>query len=93
MIKKCIASNLIILFFINSLRCTSYNQIGIDDKNEIEEAREIRLTTVDNKDYILTNIRVQDSIISGNQWVQNKYMERRSEFETDQIVNLQKLSD
>ena len=89
MIKKSIASILIILIFINSIGCVSYKPIGIVDKNEIEEAREIRLTTVDNKEYILTNVLVEDSVLSGNQWVQNKIMERRIEFSAAQILYIE----
>ena len=89
MIKKCIASILIILIFINSIGCVSYKSAGIDDKNEIEEAKEIRLTTVDNKEYHLTNITVTDSTISGNQWLENKTMEGRIEFPTEQILKIE----
>ena len=60
MIKKCIASILIILIFINSIGC-SYNAVRKDDINSIEEAGKIKLTTVDNKEYILKNVTVTDS--------------------------------
>jgi len=89
MIKKSIASILILLIFINSIGCFSYKPIGIDDKNEIERAREIRLTTVDNKEYILQNFTVTDSTISGNQRVENYVSERKIEFQVDQISKIE----
>jgi len=89
MIKKSIASILIILIFINSIGCVSYIPAGIGDKSEIEEARVIRLTTVDNKEYVLTKVTVTDSVLSGNQWVQNKIMERKIEFPVDQISKIE----
>ena len=89
MIKRSIASILIILIFINSIGCMSYEQIRTDDKNEIEKANMIRLTTVNNKKYFLKNITATDSTISGNQWVQNKIMKRRIEFSFDQISKIE----
>ena len=90
MIKKTIASILILIIFINSIGCmVSYKQIGINKYDEIEEAREIRLTTVDNKEYILRNVRIEGSIISGNQWVQNEISERRIKFSVDQISKIE----
>ena len=89
MIKKCIASILIILIFINSIGCSSYNAVRKDDINLIEEGGKIRLTMVDNKEYILKNVMVEDSIISGNQWVPNIYLEKRSEFSVDQVSKIE----
>ena len=89
MIKKSIAYILIFLIFINSIGCTSYKQIRMDDKEKIEKAREIRLTTVTNKEYILRNFIMTDSTISFNQWVQNKYSWRRIEIPTDQILYIE----
>ena len=83
------ASILILLIFINSIGCASYIPAGINDKNEIEEAREIRLTTVDNKEYHLVNVMVEGSVISGNQWLENKIMERRIKFPVDQIAKIE----
>jgi hypothetical protein len=89
MIKKSIASILIILIFINSIGCTSYNAVKKDDINSIEEAGKIKLTTVDNKEYILKNVTVTDSTISGNQLVQNYVSERKIEFQVDQIAKIE----
>ena len=89
MIKKSISGILIILILINSTGCASYKQIETDDKNEIEKSREIRLTTVDNKEYQLVNVMVEDSTISGNQWIQNKITERRIKFSFDQIAKIE----
>ena len=89
MIKKSIASILVILIFINSIGCVSYKSAGIDDKNEIEKAGEIKLTTADNKEYILQNVTVTDSTISGNQRVQNYVSERKIEFQVDQISKIE----
>ena len=44
---------------------------------------------VDNKEYILKNVMVEDSIISGNQWVPNIYLEKRSEFSVDQVSKIE----
>ena len=89
MFKKAIASILIILIFINSIGCVSYKSAGIDDKNEIEKAGEIKLTTVDNKEYILKNVTVTDSTISGNRRVENYVSERKIEFQVDQISKIE----
>jgi hypothetical protein len=88
-IKKSIASILIVLIFINSVGCMSYNQLGINDKNKIEEAEEIILTTVDNKKYILTNVVVQDSVLSGDQWVENNMRKISREFSAEQILSIE----
>ena len=89
MIKKSIASILIVLIFINSIGCTSYRDIKKEDKNEIEKAMVVKVTTVDDKEYILTNVTVIDSVISGNRCLENKIMERRIEFPVDQIAKIE----
>jgi len=67
----------------------SYNQLGINDKNEIEEAEEIILTTVDNKKYTLTNVIVQDSVLSGDQWVENKMRKISRDFPVEDILYIE----
>ena len=76
MIKRSIVIILVILIFINSMGCMSYHAIRIEDKNEIEKAKEIKLTTLDDKEYHLRNVKIEGSRISGDQLVENKIMER-----------------
>jgi hypothetical protein len=92
MIKKCIASIFIILIIINSIGCMSYYKITTDDKNRIEKADKIRLTTVDKKVYQLRNVKIEGSKIFGNQWVENKnlkFMKIRREFSAEQILYIE----
>ena len=87
MIKKSIASILIILISINSIGCMSYHKIRIDDQNKIEEADEVRLTTVNNKKYQLRNVKIEGSKIFGDQWVNNEKIMR--EFSAKQILYIE----
>jgi hypothetical protein len=65
MIRKGIASILIILILINSIGCYSYSQIKKEDTEKIEEYGEAKITTIDDKVYILTDVEIQESILKG----------------------------
>ena len=87
MIKKSIASILIILIFINGIGCMSYHAIKIDDQNKIEEADEVKLTTVNKIEYHLRNVKIEGSKIFGDQWVNNEKIMR--EFSAKQILYIE----
>ena len=92
MIKKSIASILIILIFINGIGCMSYHAIKIDDQNKIEEADEVKLTTVNKIEYHLRNVKIEGSKIFGNEWVETnskRLMKIRREFSAKQILYIE----
>ena len=65
MIKKSIASVLIILILINSIGCYSYSQIKKEDTEKLWADDEVKITTIDEKVYILTDVEIQGSILRG----------------------------
>ena len=65
MIKKSIASILIILILINSIGCYSYNQIKKEDTEKLKEDNEVKITTIDEKVYILHDVQIIGSILKG----------------------------
>lgn len=66
MIKKSIASILIILILINSIGCYSYSQIKKEDSEELEVDDEVKITTLDEVVYILVDVEIQGSILKGH---------------------------
>ena len=60
-----IASILIILILINSIGCYSYNHIKKEDSEKIEEDDEVKITTIDEKVYILTDVTIRESEVKG----------------------------
>ena len=69
MIKKGIASILIILILINIVGCYSYNSIITYDTVRIEKGEKFRVTTSDGTVYYLTDVEVTKSIIKGKEKV------------------------
>ena len=65
MIKKSIASILILLIFINSIGCYSHNQIRKWDSEKLKGADEVKITTIDKKVYILTDVKIEGSEVKG----------------------------
>ena len=66
MIKKSIASILIILIFINSIGCWSYSQINSTiDTSEFKKNDRVKITTIDGRVYILTNVTIEGSELKG----------------------------
>jgi len=65
MIKKSIASILIILILINSIGCYSYNQIKKEDTEKLWADDEVKITTIDEKVYILTDVTIEESEVKG----------------------------
>ena len=65
MIKKSIASILIILISINSIGCYSHNQIRKWDSEKLKEADEVKITTNDEKIYILTDVTIEGLEVKG----------------------------
>jgi len=65
MIKKSIASILIFLILINSIGCYSYNQIMKEDTKKIEENDKVRITTLDEKVFVLTDVTIEGSEVTG----------------------------
>jgi len=90
MIIRSIASILIMLIFINSLGCAfTYHPIQLEDKNTIEKAKRIKLTTVDNREYILREVKVHDDRISGYIWMGDDYSKTRGEFSKVKIAQIE----
>lgn len=69
MIKKSIASILIILILINIVGCYPYNSITTYDTERIEKGEKFRVTTSDGTVYYLTDVEVQKSIVRGKEKV------------------------
>ena len=69
MIKKSIASILIILVLINIVGCYPYNSITTYDTERIEKGEKFRVTTSDGTVYYLTDVEVQESIVRGKEKV------------------------
>ncbi len=65
MIKKSIASILIILILINGMGCYFYNQIKKEDTKRIEESDKVKITTLDEKVYVLTDVTIEGSEVKG----------------------------
>jgi hypothetical protein len=65
MIKKSIASVLILLILINSVGCYSYSQIKKGDIFEFDEKDEVKITTLDEKIYHLIGVQIQGNIMRG----------------------------
>ena len=65
MIKKSIASLLIILILINSIGCYSYSQINTESAVIFKEDDKVKITTLDEKIYILYNVKIGESEIKG----------------------------
>ncbi len=65
MIKKSIASILIILILINSIGCYSYSQINKEDAEKIEIADEVKITTLNEKVYILSDVTIDGLEVRG----------------------------
>ena len=65
MIRKTIASTLIILILINIISCASYKEIQKNNTQEIKATDEIKITTFDGNVYYITDIEVQESVIRG----------------------------
>ena len=65
MIKKSIASILILLIFINSIGCHTYNQIKKEDTEKLDRNDKVKITTLDGKEYILTDVEIQGPILKG----------------------------
>jgi hypothetical protein len=68
-IKKSIASILIILILINIVGCYPYNSITTYDTERIEKGEKFRVTTSDGTVYYLTDVEVQKSIVRGKEKV------------------------
>jgi hypothetical protein len=69
MIKKSIASILIILILINIVGCYPYSSITMYDTERIEKGEKFRVTTSDGTVYYLTDVEVQESIVRGKEKV------------------------
>jgi hypothetical protein len=65
MIKKHIASILIILILINSIGCYSYNQIKIGNTKEFEKDDNVKITTLKEKVYNLHHVQIEGSELKG----------------------------
>jgi hypothetical protein len=85
MIKKGIASILIILILINSIGCYSYQQIK---KEEIEKDNKVKITTLDNKDYYLHNVEIQGSVLKGFKYIKSHYGQRKAE---EVVIHLEEI--
>ena len=58
MIRKSISGILLLLIFINSIGCYSYKQIKIENTEEFEKNDEVKITTLDEKVYILSDVTI-----------------------------------
>ena len=79
MIKKCIASILIILILINSIGCYSYNQIKKEDTEKLGKDDKVKITTLDNNVYYLHNVEIQGSVLKGLKYIKSHYGQRKAE--------------
>ena len=93
MIRKGIASILIILILINSIGCYSYNQIKKENTGEFEKDDEVKITTLDEKVYYLHDVEIQGSILKGYgyKYIYWGYRNKREEvvIPTDQIKKIE----
>ena len=65
MFKKTIASILTVLILINSIGCYTYSQIKKEDTIKLESNDKVKITTLDGKEYYLTNVEIEESILRG----------------------------
>ena len=65
MIKKSIASILIILMLLNSVACYSLRDVNVEDTDTIKKYESAKLTTLDDKVYYLIDVEVQETKING----------------------------
>jgi hypothetical protein len=65
MIKNYVTSILIILILINSIGCYSYFQINREDTDKIEKDDDVKITTLDEKVYFLTDLTIEGSEVKG----------------------------
>ncbi len=65
MIKKSIASILIILILINSIGCYSFQDVKVEDAETNKKHTSAKLTTLDDKVYYLIDVEVQETKING----------------------------
>ena len=65
MIKRVKAITLIFLLVINSVGCYSYSQINMEDTEKIVEGNKAKITTIDEKVYILTSVTIDSLHIRG----------------------------
>jgi hypothetical protein len=67
MIKKSIASVLVLLILINSVGCYSYSQIKKEDAEKlwIWPDDRVKISTIDEKIYILTDVTIKGSEVKG----------------------------
>ena len=70
MIKKSTAIILTILILSNSIGCYMYSQIEKEDVAKLERDDNVKITTMDGKEYYLTRIKLQEPILKGHV---NKY--------------------
>ena len=65
MIKKSIASILIILILINSIGCYSYSQINKESAVIFKEDDTVKIMTIDEKVYELIDVKIDGSEVKG----------------------------
>ena len=65
MAKKGKASILILVLLINGVGCHSYIQINREDTEKIVEGDKVKITTIDENVYILTNVTIEKSRVKG----------------------------
>ena len=93
MMKKSIASVLVLLILINSIGCYSYSQIKKEDAEKIEEGDEVKITTIYEKVYYLHDVEIQGSILKGYgyKYISWGYQNKREEIviPTQQIKKIE----
>ncbi len=80
MIRKSIASILIIIILINVVGCSSYQQVLLEtdadqeivlmpDEETLRKSEKVIITTLDDKTHELTNVKIQGLIFKGAEWI------------------------
>ncbi len=94
MMKKSIASVLVLLILINSIGCYSYSQIKKEDAEKIEKDDEVKITTIYEKVYYLHDVQIKGSKLKGLYYTSSSNPRYRREVEevvipTDQIKKIE----
>ena len=66
MVKKCIAYLMISLILLQVTGCYSYKAIKVEDAAETEKIEKVKITTMDDKTYIFTDVILEGSQVKGS---------------------------
>ena len=87
MIRKSIASILIVLILINGIGCYSFQDVKVEDAETNKKYTSVKLTTLDDKVYYLIEVEVRGTIIKGID--SNNYQRGIIEFRAEDIKKIE----